>query len=191
MANLIKDIKTAMITNKVRFSYANVFKPRAANEGQEPKYSVSIIIPKEDEETIKLVKQCIKAAIDENRSKLGLKAGKPIPSSFKTPLRDGDEDKPDNEEYENCMFMNASSRRAPGVVKKVEGKAVPIDEEEFYSGCFGKVSINFYAYNVDGGKGIACGLNNILKTEDGERLGGGGSSAADDFGLEEEADEFM
>ena len=188
MAKKLND--TAMVTGKVRFSYASVFKPRAFAAGDPEKYSVTLLIPKDDVETITMIKSCIQAAIDEGRGKLMLKAGQKPPATFKIPLRDGDEEKPDNAEYENCMFINTSSGRAPGVVKKENGKAVSIAEEEFYSGCYGAASINFYAFNVKS-KGIACGLNNIMKTEDGDRLSGGGSSAADDFGLEEEGDEFM
>jgi len=186
MAKLVKDSKTAMITNKVRFSYANVYKPTSMKEGEAAKYSVSILISKDDTETLDLVMACCKEAAQIGISKLGGK----IPKPLKIPLRDGDEEKPDNAEYENCMFMSATSKRPPGVVKKVDGKAVSIADDEFYSGCYGLASINFYAFNVNS-KGIACGLNNIMKTEDGDRLSGGGSSAADDFGLEEEGDEFM
>jgi len=185
---MAKQLKpTAMVTGIVRFSYVNVFTPKAFNENDTPKYNVSILIPKSDTETIQMVKSCIQQALQEGIGKLGGS----IPKVWKDPLRDGDTDGPDDEAYEGHYFLNASSTRAPGAVKKVAGKAVKMDEDEFYSGCYGLASINFYAFNVKN-KGIACGLNNIMKTDDGERLGGGGASAAEDFGLEEsEGEDFL
>ena len=95
------------------------------------------------------------------------------------PLRDGDEDK-DDEAYEGTMFFSASSNRKPQIVD--EDVQPILDRDEFYSGCYGRASINFYLFDVSGSKGIAAGLNNLQKLEDGEHLGGGGSSAEDDFG---------
>ena len=42
-----------------------------------------------------------------------------------------------------------------------------------------KASIEFYAYNTEGGKGIAASLRQILKVSDGEKLGGDGSATND------------
>ena len=167
--------ETKVITGKVRFSYANVFEPKAINEGQEKKYSVSLLIPKTDKNTISKIEKAIEAAKHEGKSKFNGK----IPPALKTPLRDGDEERPDDEAYENCMFINANSTSKPGVVD--ENLNAIISRDEFYSGCYGRASINFYAFNVNGNKGIACGLNNLQKLEDGIRLSGG-ASAEEDFG---------
>lgn len=177
--------ETGMITGEVRASYANVFIPKAVNNG-EPKYSIAMLIPKSDVETLTMINACIEAAKQEGIKTLGGK----IPPVLKLPLRDGDVEKPGDEVYAGHYFINASSKNKPGVVKSVAGKATPIDEDEFYSGCYCKVSVNFYAFNVSA-KGIACGLNNILKTRDGDKLSGGGKSAAEDFGLDEDGNEFM
>jgi len=142
-----------VITGKVRFSYANVFEPKSIN-GSDPKYSVSLIIPKEDKVTIDKIKAAIEVAKKEGISKLGGK----IPANLKTPLRDGDIDRPDDPAYANSYFVNANSTIRPGIV---DANLQPIiDSTEFYSGCYGRASIVFYAYNANGNKGIACGLQN-------------------------------
>lgn len=168
---------TKVITGKVRFSYANVFEPTAMQDGQTPKYNVSIIISKSDAKTVEAIKKAIEAAKEAGKSKIADKNGK-IPVNLKTPLRDGDEERPDDPAYENSYFINANSERKPGIVDRDLNPIMSRDD--FYSGCYGRASINFYAFNVNS-KGIACGLNNLQKLEDGERLAGG-SSAEEDFG---------
>lgn len=171
---------TKVITGKVRMSYANVWEPQSVNGG-EPKYSVSLIIPKSDKKTLEKIKKAIEEAKKEGLSKLGGK----IPANLKTPLRDGDVDRPDDEAYADSYFINANSKIKPGIVNR---NVEPIlDQSEFYSGCYGRASIVFYAYNANGNKGIACGLQNLQKLEDGEPLGGR-SSAEDDFADEDEDD---
>lgn len=166
-----------VITGKVRFSYANVFEPKSIN-GSDPKYSVSLIIPKEDKVTIDKIKAAIEVAKKEGLSKLGGK----IPANLKIPLRDGDIDRPDDPAYADSYFVNANSTIRPGIV---DANLQPIiDSTEFYSGCYGRASIVFYAYNANGNKGIACGLQNLQKLEDGEPLGGR-SRAEDDFGIDD------
>lgn len=167
--------------NPVRFSYANVHDPVSVN-GSDLKYSVSIIIPKSDKKTIKKIKDAIQKATQENKDKFGGK----VPANLKTPLRDGDVDREDDEAYANSYFINANSKIKPGIV---DADLNPImDQSEFYSGCYGRVSLTFYAFNVNGNKGIAAGLQNIMKTDDGEPLGGR-SSAEDDFADDSEEDD--
>lgn len=155
-----------MITGKVRFSYASVFSPKAAMDGGEPKYSIVLLIPKKDTKTIEEIKKDIQAAIQAGKEKW---SGK-IPQNVKTPLRDGDEERPDRPEFKGMYFIQASSKMKPQVVDR--NLQAIIDPTEFYSGCFGRASINFYAYSVNGNKGIACGLGNIQKLEDGESFTG-------------------
>ena len=177
--------ETKVKTGKVRFSYVHVFKAHAHKEGDDPKFSVSIIIPKKDKATIAKINEAVEVAIKEGISKFSpkiqklIQEGRPLPASFKMPLRDGDEEKEDNEEYADAMFIGCTSKRKPGIV---DGSLDDLyDETEFYSGCYGRASVNFYAFNVKN-QGIACGLNNLQKLEDGENLGGSAVSAADDFG---------
>ena len=167
---------TKVITGKVRFSYAHVFEPAAtSSDGGDKKYSVSLIIPKSDKVTIDKIKKAIEAAKQVGLSQWGGK----VPKVVKTPLRDGDVEK-DEECYANSLFVNAKSNQKPGIVDANLDEI--ISKDEFYSGCYGRASITFFPYDVNGSKGIACGLNNLQKLEDGEKLGGSGASAAEDFG---------
>lgn len=182
----VTNIDTKVITGKVRLSYAHLFKPVAIDDGQEPKYSVCLLIPKSDKQTLKKIKAAVEAAKQAGASKWGGK----IPNNLKMPLRDGDEERPDQEEYAGHYFLNANSKQAPGIVDK---SLQPImDSTEVYSGCYARASINFFAFNTAGNKGIACGLNNIQKLEDGDYLGGR-SRAEDDFDAmdDEDEDDFL
>ncbi len=176
---------TKVVTGKVRFSYANVWEPKSINGGEE-KYSVSLIIPKSDKKTIKDIEKAVEAAKKAGMPKFGGK----IPSNLKMPLRDGDIDREEDENYADSYFINANCKTKPGIVDK-KGQPI-IDSTEFYSGCYGHASITFYAFNSNGNKGIACGLNNLMKVEDGEPLGGR-SRAEDDFVdlIEDDDDDFL
>lgn len=177
---------TKIVTGKVRFCYANVFEPTAMNDGDTPKYNICILIPKSDEKTVNAIKKAIEAAKQAGKAKIADKNGK-IPSTLKTPLRDGDEERGDDPTFEDMFFINANTTRKPTIVDKDLNPIM--SKEEFYSGCYGRASINFYAYNVSS-KGIAAGLNNLQKLEDGEMLAGG-SSAEEDFGGENNWDDDL
>ena len=175
---------TRVITGvKTRWSYANVWEPKSIN-GDSPKYSVSLIIPKSDTKTMTAVKNAIQAAYDEGQSKLkGNSKSVPALSAIKNPLRDGDAERPDDETYKDSYFINANSATAPGIV---DAARQPIlERSEVNSGVYDRASINFYAFNSNGNKGIACGLNNLQKISDGEPLGGK-TRAEDDFADEDE-----
>lgn len=179
---------TKVITGvDTRWSYANVWDPKSINGGT-PKYSVSLIIPKSDKVTIQKIKAAIQAAYEEGESKLK-GSGKSVPSLsvIKTPLREGDLERPDDEAYKNTYFVNANSATAPGIVDADRQQI--IDRSEVYSGVYGRASINFYAFNSNGNKGIACGLNNLQKIRDGEPLGGK-ASAESDFATDDD-DDFL
>jgi hypothetical protein len=168
-----------------RWSYANVWEAKSIN-GSTPKFSVSLIIPKSDTRTIARIKAAIEAAYREGEAKLKGN-GKTVPplSAIKTPLRDGDSERPDDPAYANSYFINANSSTAPGIV---DADRQPIlERSEVYSGVYGRASINFYAFNSNGNRGIACGLNNLQKIRDGEPLGGK-SRAEDDFATEIDED---
>lgn len=176
---------TKIVTGKVRFCYCNVFEPTAMNEGDTPKYSICVLIPKDDEKTVGLINKAIEAAKIAGKAKIADKNGK-IPSTIKTPLRDGDEERGDDPAFEGMYFINANSTRKPVIVDR-DLNAI-MDKEDFYSGCYGRVSLNFYAFNVQS-KGVAAGLQNIQKLEDGEPLAGG-STAEEDFGGDNEWDDL-
>ncbi|MCI6581923.1 MAG: DUF2815 family protein [Oscillospiraceae bacterium] len=176
MAKIVNPTK--VVTGECRFSYANLWEPKAMDENSKAKYSVSLIIPKSDTKTIEKIKAAIQAAYDEGKGKLG--NGKVVPplTSLKTPLRDGDLERPDDEAYANSYFINANSILAPGIVD-ADRQAI-LDHSEVYSGIYGRASINFYAFKTNTAKGIACGLQNVQKLRDGDPLGGH-SRAEDDF----------
>lgn len=173
--------ETKVITGVVRLSYANVWEPKSINGG-DPKYSVSLIIPKSDTKTINAINTAVEAAIKDGAAKFGGKI--PNKAALKLPLRDGDLERED-EAYKDSYFVNANSLTAPQIV---DTRVQPIlDRNEVYSGVYARVSIIFYAFNSNGNRGIACGLGNIQKVKDGEPLGGR-SNAEDDFTTLEDED---
>jgi hypothetical protein len=177
---------TKVITGKeTRWSYASVWEPKSINGGT-PKYSVSLIIPKSDKATVGKSKAAIEASYKEGEAKLKGN-GKSIPplSSLKVPLRDGDIERPDDEAYANAFFINANSTTAPGIVDADVNPV--INRSDVYSGVYGRASINFYAFNSNGNRGIACGLQNLQLIKDGEPLGGK-ASAESDFATDEDED---
>ena len=183
MANRVS-VPTKVITGvNTRWSYTNVWDPKSINGGT-PKYSVSLIIPKSDTATVNKINAAIQAAYEEGQGKLKGN-GKSVPplSAIKLPLRDGDLERPDDEAYRDSYFINANSASAPGIVN---ADCSPIlERSEVYSGVYGRASINLYAFNSNGNRGIACGLNNLQKIRDGEPLGGK-SRAEDDFAPEDD-----
>ena len=190
MSNNVKQNPTKVITGKnTRWSYANVWEAKVNAEGQTPKFSVSLIIPKDDVATIAKIKAAIKAAYDEGQSKLkGNAKTVPALNLIKNPLRDGDVERPDDEAYANSYFINANSVTAPGIV---DADCNPIlTHSEVYSGVYGRASISFYAFNSNGNRGIACGLNNLQKIRDGEPLGSK-ATAESDFATDDDDDGFL
>ena len=185
-ANKVNNNPMKVITGPdTRWSYANVWEAKSINGGT-PKFSVSLIIPKSDTRTIAKIKAAIEAAYREGEAKLKGN-GKTVPplSAIKKPLRDGDTERPDDPAYANAYFINANSATAPGIV---DANLQPIlERSEVYSGVYGRASINFYAFNSNGNRGIACGLNNLQKIRDGEPLGGK-SRAEDDFATDIDED---
>ena len=184
MSKFVNPTKVIIGVN-TRWSYVNAWELKSINGGA-PKYSVSLIIPKSDTKTIEKIQAAIQAAYEEGQGKL---KGKSVPalSVLKTPLRDGDAERPDDEAYADSYFVNANSGTAPGIVDADRNPI--IDRFEVYSGVYGRASINFYAFNSNGNKGIACGLNNLQKIRDGEPLGGK-TRAEDDFATEDD-DDFL
>lgn len=173
--------KTKVITGvNTRLSYFHGWEPVSINNGPE-KYCVSVLIPKDDQNTINAINAAIDAAITEGIAKFGGK--KPNKAAIKIPIRDGDVER-DDEAYKGHFFLNANSITAPQIVDKA---VKPIlDRNEVYSGCYARVSLNFYAFNSNGNKGVACGLGNIQKIRDGEPLGGRANAAEDFSTLDDE-----
>jgi len=166
---------TTITTGKVRLSYAHLFTPTTAPGSDKAKYSVSIIIDKNDKATL----DKINAAI-EKAKQVGVvsKWGGKLPKNLKLPLRDGDTDR-DDTAYANSFFFNCSSERQPAVVDR--GLNAILDPNEVYSGCYARVNVNFYPYDSNGNRGVAVGLNSVQKVSDGEMLGSGAPKVEDAF----------
>ena len=173
---------TNYITAEVTFSYVNLFKPKANQEGV-MKYSACILLDKANKEEKKRWDAAIEAAILIGISKGMFTANqRPI---LKFPTRDGDAELATEQkkglEYQGRWFLNANANvedksgapvPPPAVTKPQGGIAVPIlDPLEFYSGCKGRAIISFFPFS-NKTKGIAVGINGAYKTKDGDRLDG-------------------
>jgi hypothetical protein len=166
-----KSTKTKFVTDQVRFSFVHVFEPAETLNGS-MKYSASILIPKSDKKGVDAFNKALEQTKQANVNYFGGN----IPKNLKGGLRDGDAEK-DDPIYAGHYFFNANSNEKPGIFDADKNEI--FDKGEFYSGCYGRASITMYPYDVSGTKGIAFGLNAVMKTEDGERLGGATASAAD------------
>jgi hypothetical protein len=172
-----------MITTLVRFSYLNAYEPKATPSG-DLKYSVSILIPKEDEAGIKAIHAHINAAVQKGID--NNKFTQAQVKSIRLPIRDGDAEFESGDrgpEYKGCFFINATSKNKPGCVKaQKDSPPVPVfDPDDFYSGCYGRADVNFFPYNQAGNRGVGVGLNNLMMVKEGERLDGR-MKAEDAFG---------
>lgn len=171
-------MSTKIVTGKVRFSFAHVFEPQAPQGGGDPKYSVTLLIPKADTTTVGKINAAIAEARENYCNKNGASA---LPQKPNTTIHDGDGTRDSGDPYgpecKGCYVITVSSKVKPIVV---DAFGNPItDPGEVYSGCYGRASINFYGYNANGKKGISAGLLAVQKLADGEPFGTVGS--ADDF----------
>lgn len=181
---IVKDTK--VVFGPCRLSYTHVFNKYAPDgDTANGKYMTNVLIPKEEKETIKALQQAIEAA---KKAATASKWGGKEPKKLDMPLRDGDTDKEDDEVYSGHFYVNAKSTTRPGVCDK--NKSPIMDEDEVYSGVWAIVSVTFFGYDVSGNRGVACGLNNIMKFKDGERLGGRASAESDfaDIDMEDDDD---
>ncbi len=182
----VKTAPTKVITGKCRLSYANVWEPREAKDGKPGKYGACIVISKKDTKTLDKIKRAVDAAIENGKGKWGGK----VPKNISLPLRDGDEEREDDPVFRDAYFINANKHRKPGIVDRDLNPI--LDKDEVYSGCYCMFSLDFYPYDVEGKKGIAASLENILKVADGDRLAGGASAEEDFANVEiEEDDDLM
>ena len=177
MTDSNKPASTKVTTPKFRASYANVFIARAINEGEDPKYSITMLFNKNDP-GLKRMKIAAKVARDA-------KWGNKPPKNLRNPFRDGDEEEDKGDAYKGKIFVYASGKSKPGILDA--DKIDITSAEEFYSGCYARATINAFAYDTKGNKGISFGLNNLQKLGDGERLDGH-TSADDDFDVYEPED---
>lgn len=172
---MAKNATRKVVVGEVRFSYAHVFAPWGDTD---PKYSVVAVINKKDAHIIEELKRAIQEVYDEEKQ--GMFKGRAI-NSLALPLKDGDnpgEGREPNPSYEGSYYISANRKTAPGVVGR-DRKPI-INQDDFYSGCYGYISLTIAPYDINGKKGIKAYLNHLMKTRDGERLGGA-STAEFDF----------
>lgn len=172
-----------VLTGEVRLSYANLTTPRAAQQGGEPKYSVTLLIPKTDVATKADIDAAINAAANEALTKVWNGAR---PPQISIPVWDGDGVRksgvPFGDECKGCWVITASTKNKPQVVG-IDNINCELSPADIYSGMYGRVTIRFFGYSNSGNKGVGCGLGNVLKTRDGEPLSGSASAATDFAGL--------
>lgn len=175
---------TKVLTGECRLSYCNLNAPRAAQQGGEAKYSVTLLIPKTDTATKADIDAAINAAANDAMTKLwnGVR-----PPQLKVPIYDGDGVRPNSgvpfgDECRGHWVMTAGTKNKPQVVG-IDNINCELAPSDVYSGMYGRVTINFYGYSNSGNRGVGCGLGNVLKTRDGEPLAGGASAAADFAGI--------
>lgn len=169
-----------LVTPKVRASFVNVFKPRVNDLNGEEEYSMQLIIPKSEKAFIKKLNDAVQEAANDKWN------GKP-PKALRHPLRDADAEAEQRDEdvqphLENCYFMNVTQKSRfgkPQVVDKDRDEI--LDPSEFQSGDYCRVSINPFAYDQKGNKGVSFGLGNVQVLAKGDPLGGGRTRAEDDF----------
>lgn len=175
---MYQNIATKVLTGEVRLSYVNLTAPRAAQPNAEPKYSVTLLIPKTDNATLMDINASIKAAYEEGVTK---KWGGAHPQQ-KIIVHDGDGLRPSGlpfgDECKGNWVLTASSKNKPQVVG-IDNINCELAPNDIYSGMYARVTINFFAYDTAGSKGVGCGLGNVMKTKDGEPLSGGASAASD------------
>ena len=177
MKNANKRFTATNIRINCRFSYCHVFQPRKNEQSGKMKYDCCLIVSKDDTQAVQLINEAIEGAKALYKEKFGAPKGR-----LKTVVHDGDEDRPDDPVFANALYINASSERKPGVKMLEAGMLVDcLDEDEFYSGVKCAAGLRFYPYNNAGNTGISCNLDNLLKLEDGDRIGGGSMSADQAF----------
>lgn len=181
---IVKENK--VVFGPCRLSYTHLFSKYAPDgDAANGKFMTNVLIPKEEKVTIKAIQQAIEAG---KKAGIVSKWGGKEPKKLDMPMHDGDTDKDDDEVYAGHYFINAKCATRPGIVDK--NKTPIVDEDDIYSGVWAIVSVTFYGYDVSGNRGVACGLNNVMKFKDGERLGGRSSADSDfaDLDLEDDDD---
>ncbi len=172
-----------VLTGEVRLSYVHLVEPRVKKPGDDPKYSVTLLIPKTDYATKADIDASIQAAAQDALSRVWNGAA---PPTMNVPIYDGDGVRPSGEPFgDECRghwVMSASTINKPQVVG-VQNIAQELPPREIYSGMYARVTIRFFGYSNSGNKGIGCGLGNVMKTRDGDSLSGSASAASDFAGV--------
>jgi len=180
---------TTALTPEFRLSYPHLFEPKENTLSGKMEYSVTALFPKGAD-----LSALIAAAKAATEAKWGADP-KRWPKNLRPPFRkqeerakqdeNGNETLPDGYEA-GAIFINLKCTKvAPKIVDR---KVKPItDDSLVYAGCYGIASVNAYAYDQAGNKGVAFGLNGIQITRDGESLSGRPAVESSFKPLEDEA----
>lgn len=144
-------------TPTFRVSFPSLVKP-SAMEGGEPKYSVTMLFPKETDLT-QLRNAASQAAVE--------RWGDKIPKGLRSPFRDGDEK--DLDGYAGTFYVRASSTNRVGVVAE---DLAPLDQEsDLPAGYYARAIVTPFAYDKNGNKGVSFGLQAVQRVRRGEMFG--------------------
>ena len=176
---------TRFNTGKIRFSYPSVFRKNTKNRDEkDAKYELTVVIPKDDKETVKRISEACKEVFEENKNSVfkGLTY-----DEVAKPYHDGDGRKPKggaySDDFKGCYLINARTDKPPVVVDR--DRRPVTDERMVYPGCYGRVNLNFYPYNVNGNRGIAAGLNGVQTYNYGAPFGNAFTADGFDDGFED------
>ena len=173
-----------IVLKKVRCAYPHLFEKYGYN-GQNGKYQMQVIMPLDHPQLPVLKKAILEAAREKFPGKFKDGSGK-WPAALRYPLRKGEEKAEEQPEYADCVFFSSTSNQRPTVVDRNKQNVDP-ESGMIYGGCYVNVSLNFYAYDVSGNKGVAAGLNGVQFVKDGEAFGGSGNTV-NDFDVEGDDD---
>ena len=191
--------KLKLYTPRFRVSFPEVFQKKQFDESQPARWSLTgLFTPSEFDDADKARWKALGAAINalckEHTKKtyndimgswwpLDYKARQGASPTYRMPFHAGEEKTYKGYGPGIVFFAMAASKQKPQVVSKKTGQILTENSEDaFYAGCYARATVNPYFFD-NKGKGIAIGLNNLLKLDEGERLDSF-SSAEEDFGDE-------
>lgn len=164
-------MKKNRVIVKGRMAFAHLNNPSNVDK----KYGMTLIISKDDDQSVGRIKEAIECVKESSKEKWGGY----VPNNLKIPLHDGDIEKPEKAQFRNSFYLNAKCSDPPQIVDR---NVEPIENRaEVYSGCFINVSLVFYGYNMSGNRGIGVWLGNIQKIKDGPRMAKNHIDARDEF----------
>lgn len=175
-----------VVTGEVRLSYVHLLKPYAKTPDQDEKYSVTVLVPKSDTATKQRIDAAIEAAMQDGAARLWNGVRYAV-----HPVYDGDGRRPNGTDFgDECRghWVFTATCKADRPPRIVDANVQDIlDPTKVYSGVYGRVGVDFYAYNNPNKKGVGCGLTNVQILRDGEPLTARSATAEEDFGAPQTA----